>query len=372
MFLGVLFTGSVFQIFNKRFLFLTFAAILMVLGFFRYGIGIDYFSYEYLYHGLAFSVMDEIRYGSGTQEIGFRAVGAFLKSLGFTYQQYLMVFVAINIIYIAKLSNKYSKNPTLSLLLFFCFYYITWTFSGIRQGVVIAVGLYYLLKYIEKNKPVKLIVVSILLSTIHASAIVLIVFYFLSKIDFKKNTLIILSLLSLVVSVLPTGIVISKLTWLPFFDRFIVYTDLSYSLNFLDFATIGRIFFLILAFIFYDYYSQQGDMSRKIINLFILSIILYFCLQFSEATAARLAIYGKYLDIIIFANILYLWREPINRLLYVYAILVLCNLYLFKETESQVKPAIQTDSIIAPYVSILNKDDHSFNMTYDFLKGPPL
>lgn len=360
MYYLVLSIGFIFQCFNKRGLFLVFALILVLFASLRYGIGLDFFSYEYLYLRLQDSFLDEIKFGLDNQEVGFRIVGSILKKIGLTYHQYLIVFATLNIYFIVQICKKYSKNPTFSLLLFFCFYYLTWTFSGIRQGVIIAIGMYYLLTCIDKNKTIKFIIIVILLSLIHSSALMLLVLYYLSRINYDKSKLIKLSVASIILSLIPTGVLISKLTWLPLYSRFYPYLNTELSLNLFDFAGLGRVLFLIIAFIYYDQYCKQNEMSKKIINMYILSIIFYFVLQFSELTAARLAIYGKYLDIIILVNILYLYKLPVNRMIYILGILLLCFMYLTKES-AEIKRAIITDSMITPYVNVFNKNAYNFS-----------
>jgi hypothetical protein len=366
MFFMVSLVGIVFSLFNKRFLFLFFAAILTLLAFMRFGIGLDYFGYEYLYNRLQSSILNEYKYGLDNQEIGFRMIGSFLKSLGLSYQQYLMVFAALNIFFIAKISQRYSKNPTLSLLIFFCFYYLTWTLSGIRQGFVITIGMYFLLRAIEKNETIKFILVVLLLSLAHSSSFILLVMYFVSKINFSKNNLIIIASASVTLSLIPTGALISKLTWIPFYYRISPYLETERALNLWDFQSFGRMFFMVLAFVFYNYYSKQSEMHKKVMNLYIISLCLYFVLQFSELTAGRISIYGKFLDIIIIANVLYMFKEAINRLLYLLGIIALCFLYLFKEGQELERGISKTDSdlIFAPYVNVFNKDDYHFKSEY--------
>jgi hypothetical protein len=366
MYFAILILGFFFQLFNKRLLFWVFTITLTVMACFRYGIGLDYFGYEYLYNLLSPSVSDEIEYGIGSQEILFRSIGSFLKGLGIPYAVYLALFAIVNMVYIAKLCVRYSKNPTLSMLIFFCFYYLTWTFSGIRQGVVIAVGLYYLLVCIEKNKTLRFMFIVFLLSLIHTSALVLIILYFVSKIDFRRNTLIVLSLVAITFSIVPTGQIISSQTWLPFYSRFYTYIDIQSSFTLLDFQSIGRLVFLTIAFVFYNQFKKEGGMSKKIIDLYIVSMIFYFGLQFSELIAARLAIFGKFLDVIILANVLYLYKQRINRLIYIYMLLILCALYLYKES-GEIKRAVGSDSFFAPYVNVFNKSDHTFTSRYKLL-----
>jgi EpsG family len=365
MFYLVMITGYIFQLFNKKTLFYMFATILLLLAYFRYGIGQDYFAYEFLYSRLQFSFLDEIKYGLDAQEIGFRTIGSLLKGMGFSYQLYLAVFATINILYIVKLCKRYSKNPTLSLFIFFCFYYLTWVLSGIRQGVVIAVGLYYLLRCIEQKKTLKFIVIVFLLSLIHSSVIVLLILYFASKIKFTKRKLIIITVFCVVSSMIPIGFLISKLTWLPYYYRLYPYLELGVGLNMIDFKGFGRIVFLVIAFLFYNQYCKQNEISEKVINMYIVGLLLYFLFQFAEGPAARLSIYGRVLDILVFANILYLYKEKINRLLYIYAVFALCLMTFYKES-GEIKKAVGSESIVAPYVNVINKDNHEFTSRFNF------
>lgn len=361
MYFGVMLTGYFMQFFNNRFFLIIFTLILAILGFFRYGIGIDYFAYQFLYDRLLPNIFEEIKYGVDFQETGFRALGSFLKGLGFSYQAYLIVLMSVTMFFMYKIVKRYSLNPTLSMLLFFCFYYLTWTFSGVRQGLVIAVGLYFLLKYIEEKKGIRLVVVSILLSFIHTSALSLILYYLLSKLNFNRKSLIVITIFSVIVSFLPTGNLVSQMTFLPFFSDLFPYIETGVGVNFLDFQSISRLVFLAVALIFYNVYADQNEMSKKIMNIYIFSTIIYLLFQFSELTAARIAIFGKFLDIIIFANVLYLYRESINKLLYIYAIFILCSLYLVKEVDTQITSTVENNSILAPYPTVFNGDDSRYN-----------
>lgn len=366
MYLAIMVSGFVLSFFNKRAFFWLFAVTLALLSFFRYGIGADYFAYEFLYSRLQLSVIDEFKYGLDNQEIGFRLIGSFFNSIGIPFEVYLSIIAAINIFYLVKTCKKYSKNPTLSLVLYLCFYLLTWTFGGIRQGLVLTVGMYYLLKAIENKKGFKFFLIVALLTTIHSSALMLIFLYFVSKLKFTRNWLIVLAIISVMLSILPTSVLIERMTFLPFYNQFIWYIDSTMSLNLPDFQSVGRIAFLAIALFFYNYFSKQSEFNHKIINIYIVSIILYFLLQFSELTAARLSIYGKYLDIILLVNFLYLYRMKINKLIYAYFLIALCSAYLWKEAEAIEKNYTQINdtSIMTPYVNVFNKDDFIFNSDY--------
>ncbi len=357
---------------RKKISFLLFTIILLILAIFRYGVGADYFSYNHLYNNLNKSVILELTHGSNKQEILFRLIGSALKKIGFSYQQYLAVIAMINIYFIYKTCKYYSKNPTFSMLIYYSFYYFVWTFSGLRQGIALAVGMYYLLECIENNNTKKMILITILLSLIHLSAIILIPLYFSSKIDINKRKLIFLLCIGISISIIPLGNIIQKLDWLPFRNRVMPYiTTHDFSIrNVLDFKSLGRIFFLLIGFFNYDAYLNQDYKSKCIINVYMLSLIFYFYMKFSEITAARLSVYGFFLSIIILPNIFYIYKDKLRKRIYLACLIILCVLYFNKELYAmqQQSELINTNTIIIPYTNIFKKEEYMFIKKYRYLR----
>ncbi|MFD1926923.1 EpsG family protein [Sporosarcina siberiensis] len=267
-----------------------FTLILALISFFRYGIGADYFAYEFLYSRLSDSLITEIKYGLDNQELGFKIMGSISRSMGIPYQSYLAIIAAINLFYIYKMSVKYSKNPTLAMFLYFSMFYLVWTFSGLRQGLTIAIGLYYLLKCIKENKPYKIVLISIALAFIDYTALVLILLYFISNINFKKNHLILLTVISVIFSILPLGFIFNYIP-IPFItEKLGPYLQSGLSFNLIDFQSFSRIVLLIIMFVFYDWLVLDNYFNKRILNVYIISMLFYFILQFTgELTAARLS-----------------------------------------------------------------------------------
>lgn len=345
-----------------------FALVLLLLAFFRFGVGADYFAYWHLFERLSNSIIYEISMGVDSQEIGFRLIGVFFNSIGLSYQQYLSMFAIINIYFVYRTAKEFSKNTTLSLLIYFAFHYFVWTFSGIRQGVTIAVGVYFLLKTIKDQKVLRLLIVTILLSVIHTSALILLPLYLISKLNLNRKKLVILAIFGIGVSVLPVGLILQPLLQLPIISRMSPYIDASYSLtNIFDFQMLVRILFLTIGLFYYNAYSSQDSFSKSIINIYLMSFILYFFLKFSELTAARLTIYGRYLDVIILANFYYLYKDKINKLLYIVVLTSLLLVYFFKEINDMERQSgfiNNVNPIYMPYTNIFNEGDYNFNRRY--------
>lgn len=335
--------------------------LLVILAIFRYGVGSDYFNYKYLFQRLQSNPFREIISGLDDQELGFRFIGAFFKGIGISYEFYIAVFAIINLFYVYKICKNYSKNPVMSLVIYFAFYYFVWTYSGIRQGLVLSVGMYYLIKYCIGKFNWRFMVIVIGLTFIHSSAVLLIPLYFISKINLSKNHLFVIFGLSLFVSLMPLGFIFNAMANIPIVNRIIPYLTDSYSiLNILDFQSIARIAFVMIVFIYYDAYAKRSPRDKIVLNLYIISISIYFIFKFSELTASRLSIYGKYLDILILVNIYYLYKYKINKIIYIAMLLCMINLYLFKELSALKASSFvdfQENSYLVPYTNIFNKDN---------------
>lgn len=373
MFYFIFIVGVFFSFFNKnkKRTLLVFTLLLAFISFFRYGMGADYFAYNFLYDQLKISYVDEFKYGAAPQEIGFRMMGSIFKSMGVPYQLYISIIAAINLFFIYKLSFRYSNNPVLSMFLYFCMFYFVWTLSGLRQSLTIAIGLYYLMKCIEEEKPIKIIAISILLSFIHASSIFIIVLYFLSKMKLNLKNYIFLSVMAIIFATLPLSFVVNYIPS-PYIvakiSPYIQSTDLS--LNLIDFKSIARIVLLSVVLIYYQRLLDEDSFNYKIINVYIFSILFYFFFQFTgELTAARFSIYGRILEIIIFANIYSLYKVKVNKYILAYAITLLSFLYLSKEVNTMENQAgIESENrMLTPYINIFNEKDYTFTTRYYYL-----
>ncbi|PYI52939.1 EpsG family protein [Paenibacillus flagellatus] len=374
MYFITFFSGIVLSAVNdkKNIAFKVFSILIAIVAFFRYGVGVDYFAYEYLFNRLNPSVIQELVAGLDNQELLFRLIGSIFKSIGLPFQIYLIVIASVNIYFISKICKKYSKNPIFSLFLYFCFYYFVWTFSGLRQGLTLAIGIYYFLECSENKKTIKFLVITLLLTLIHASAVLLFPLYFVTKINIGKRRLFYFSVCVMIFSFMPLGNILTNFNWLPFISRIIPYMDSGGIINILDFQGLGRIAFLAIALIYYDVYAKQNEMCRRIMNIYVISLLIYFIFSFSEITAARLSIYGKLLDIIILPNIFYIYREKINKVIFAFCLIILASLYFFKELgtlDKQTKIQYANKTFV-PYTNIINKDSYKFdNMYYELLKN---
>lgn len=334
--------------------------VLWLLASFRYGVGPDYFAYYELYSSLEDSVISEFEVESG-QELLFRMFGAALKSISVPYEVYLSIVALVSLCYIGAAVRKYSPLPIYSLFLYYSFFYLVWTYSGIRQGLALSIGTYYLLECINDRKHIKIIVIATLLTMIHASSVVLLILYALSILNLRSGSLALLMVASITFSLFPIVDYLGYLSFIPFIDRIMIYSHHFNveAVKIFDFKSMSRIGFMLIGFIALHYY-RDSLFHRRVISVYIISFVLYFSLKFSEVLAANMTMYGFILSIFIIP-ILHL-KIKNNKIFYSSFIFVISFLFLLKNLDGIENMAgVQHSEIILPYTHIYSPYEYSIS-----------
>ncbi|MDU6198518.1 MAG: EpsG family protein [Intestinibacter bartlettii] len=159
-------------------------------------IGIIAFSAVIIFSGLRSGVADTPVYISQFEgfPVGFSRIGEFLKDSddpGFVifsvfiktyistdYNVWLFIIAAISGISVLIGFYQYSSNFALSCFMFIASSQFTWMFNGIRQYMVVCI-LFACMSFIYRRKILNYIILVILLSTVHKTAIVMIPIYFI-------------------------------------------------------------------------------------------------------------------------------------------------------------------------------------------------
>lgn len=346
---------------NKRLAFIFFLVILL-LAVLRYGVGTDYFIYERLYQSLLDNPIKELLNGIPSQEIGYRLIGSLFRMVKAPYSIFIAAIAFVNLIYVYKLSVEFSENPFLSIFMYYSFYYFVWTYSGLRQGLTLTIGCYYLLKFFNRDRSLLFILIIGILSLIHISVLILIPLYFLSKMKITNKVFFFSIFIALLLILLPMLLPLERILELPIISlgmryKLVAYLNMDYDFNnLLDFKFIVRYLYLLVLLVYYKFYSNKNDVSKFIVNLYFFSILLYFSLQYSELMAARFSLYGKYLDIIIYANIYSYTKNKFNRYILV-TILIFYNLLFFqKELQNMKEPVNLVKGHIEPNIYFFNEN----------------
>jgi hypothetical protein len=365
IYIAVLLTGLALsmQKGNKKFFLHSYLFILLILASLRYGVGPDYFGYEYLYSLVNTSLKEQLGALTG-QELIFRLLGLILNSINLSYQQYLAIIALITLHYIGKICKKYSQYPIFSLYLFFCLFYFVWIFSGIRQGLTLAIGVYYLLQCLESRKHIKFVVIVFILSLIHAASLILLLFYVLANLNIGRKAHLIGVFFCFLISLLPTENLWRIFSYLPYFERIEFYKpNAEEVINIFDFKSISRFILLFLiGVVLAKSYDQKEAIQRKIMNIYVASFGIYYSLKFVEILAAQASLYGFMLIILILPNMYGKLRNGPNSKVFLAFILLFSILYFFKTLLSMDDMSrLNHSSLITPYTNIFNKSEYFYD-----------
>ena len=124
----------------------------------------------------------------GIRDPGYAVFQKCTQILGTDYQVYLMLIACLFMIPFVKLVLRESKCPTISFCLYSALFYGFFSITGIRQTIATAFTVLVGDQLVKKRKLLPFVLIVLLSSTIHKSALVFLPFYFLSRIPVNKGT----------------------------------------------------------------------------------------------------------------------------------------------------------------------------------------
>ena len=125
--------------------------------------------------------------------IGFNLLRVLIKVfISQDYHVFLFIIAAISGFFVARGIQKYSTNAFSSMLLFMLTGTYTWMLNGIRQFLVVAIY-FSAMDLIVEKKYFKYILLSLLLTTVHTSAIIMLPMIFIVTGEtFNRRTILVL------------------------------------------------------------------------------------------------------------------------------------------------------------------------------------
>lgn len=328
------------------FIVFVFAAVLIVICGLRSGIGdTGYYMYrfnEYKYYKLKdFSNLDIPR------EKGFGILMILIGQITDSEQAFLFIVAAFTIGLIIISIYRYSEDIGMSLFLFYATGIYLGTMNGLRQYIVVAV-FFFATKYIVENKPIRYIVLVLLMSTIHTSALFMLpVFFFARKKVWNASTVLYIAAVLFLVanfsSVLQNSEIFLENT---VYDSYIenLKTDTESGANIL------RVLVMLvppaISFIYRKRVDQDDIYYRVYSNIMLLNAFIYLFASYNWLFA-RFAMYTNIYSILFYPYILKkAFRAGNNKMIKGAMIALFCLFLVFE---------IRTTPYISYYLDI-NKD----------------
>lgn len=319
----------------------------------RYGQGSDYFAYDYFYR--AFSTFDGAikNYYELNCEIGFRLLCSLFGELHLNFTAFIFCVSLFQMAMLHRFLSKFSENRIFSLLLFFPTFYLTYYFSGMRQGITLSLFIGILYGFIEKKQWKRYIIGCLLISTIHTAAIVLIVVPLVLK--FKLKSIMVLNLISLVVGiVLATGLLNEFLAKIPVIgSKMLPYLENSISI----FALLERVVsYTVIGILYLN--SSASERAVRLMKIYSFGMVIYLAFLPFSLISSRAIIYFKILEVIIVP--LLIEKKNSFRIIAITFFVLLSSFMTFKNLNSYVEQGSYYANINAfnyPYISVFEKDE---------------
>ena len=184
---------------DKNRIFCFFASLnwILISGLRSLSVGDDTKAYKEQFTSIKFQTWDSLfeafkqKYfhnGDG-KDIGYGLLEKTFQLMSTNYQLWLFAIAALFFVAFGFFVYKYSENPYLSYILFSTLFYSFFAITGLRQTIATAVVVLIGIELIKRKKFVPFFILIILMSTVHASVLCFLPFYWLSRIKINKVTI---------------------------------------------------------------------------------------------------------------------------------------------------------------------------------------
>jgi len=261
-------------------------------------------------------------------------INAACKSLGMTFNGFLLLFSSMFILPAFVITRKYSLMPLFSIMVYYYYGYFS-GFSAIRQVMAAAV-FFYSIRFIIDRKPLKYVGCILLAACFHISGFILMPLYFLANRNYKAANILIMVLVAIALRQfglfnLLSAQVANVLSFSPItillYNKFVLYAAANGSFwGSVSVEWLGIIFLVLF---------NRSALERKtphfniFFNIFFIGIIMYaFFGAFGDF--GRIIIYFKLTYIVIIPALLTLFDDYRMKfiVIFLFSLIVLMRVYI--------------------------------------------
>lgn len=287
---------------KKFFLILSFLLLVVFSGI-RWEVGTDWVPYYDYFNG--FPRFD--------LEIGYVWITKIIKTFTNNYNVFLLIITFLGLIGPYFVINKYSKYFGISLGFFYSYYYLNNYFGANRRIIAISLGVYLFHVLVQGKKKCAILII-ILMSLFHRTALCLFMVFLIPNRRIKKRYLLVLLFISILISEIGlieqlieilldmvgvSGQILSRL------NEYVIKEVAS------EISIKGVILGLLKRGIFFIGYIFIRDKNRELresstynlmINMYFISILIYIISSLSKSLImfSVLTIYFSYVEILLF------------------------------------------------------------------------
>lgn len=301
----------------------------------RYGQGTDYSAYEWFYLMAPSSLDFTNLYFTDTyhSEFLWKLLMVVLKMVGIPFKVFIGALSCLMMWCLYRFIKKFSPDPMLSTLIAFPTLYLVYFFSGIREGLVVAVFLGYMIEMLLSGKRLQYVCLSIFLGFFHTVAFFFILILLIAdhKPAFKLYFYVLPLCAILGLAPLLSSSFLSFYQNLPFVG---VYFKEAYGGSAISYAALGsRVLLFLIVFLGAMQClktSSQDNQNVKLLSfcldIYIVGFCLYLILMVAPIAASRFFLPFQSLAIILIPLIFSIkkkWKNAITVFIVIFSFVFL-------------------------------------------------
>lgn len=236
----------------------------------------------------------------GEKDTGFYVFGKIISLFSDEYRLWLFVLAAIYIILNFYIINLYSKGQLISILLFISLGFLFFSMTGLRQATAMAI-LTLSYKYLRETKLVKFILLVLVASLFHISALIFLIAIPLLKLKTAWSYFFIL-IVGIIINLNFLEYMNTVISLFPVDDVYSGYFSNEEKLSFSGFFIQVIIFLFCLAF--RKNLLKHEEKDRILYNLVLVGLIFQL-FSTNIAVLFRISMYFSFFSIILVPNVIY-------------------------------------------------------------------
>jgi len=276
-----------------------------VLAAVRYNIGIDYTQYYHAFLNIGkaadWSEIWSFRYEPGYLILN-RLISLFTNNVPVYMGVYSGIMYALVMIYI----YRYCEEKWLAVLSFIALDYYALTYCFMRQGMAMIIGL-FAIENMRRNKWYFALPLVLLSSCFHASALILLFYFAVSYINWRKRWIQIAALILSVIAYIGCDFILEMVLVGPF-EKYRGYLDSSFMEGNPYIMVFYPVFCVILFFILFKDIREKDDTMDKLIPMLFAGMFLTI-LSTKHYIIERMALYMTIYNIRIVPMLVHHYRS---------------------------------------------------------------
>lgn len=341
---------------NFKILFVILSCCLLAVTMFRYGLGTDYFSYQYHYYLIPSNISSAFEFDSH-MDIGFRVLMSMFRSVSLKFYIFTAFLGALTLILYLVTIKKNSKVPIFSLFLLYSLYWLVYVNSALRQGLAMALFIFAFYQFVNTKNTVKYIFIILLASLFHKTAliglVVLVVYRFYRRLFNNKRFNLLLVFMALFLFLIKGDIIVINLMSL-------IGISISYQSSQANIMAImlrgGNI---VLMYLIYRslHHRDKNESIKFQLYLYFISVLIFIATS-NTPTLSRAIDFLMIIEIILFPNLLSYVRLRFDNLILVGILVMISSILFVKDMGADLIQAkyYNKDILDYPYITFYERD----------------